>query len=232
MGTLVLVRHGESRWNVENRFTGWVDVPLSQQGITEAERCAVHCAKYRYTAAFTSRLLRAQETLLVILARQDRTGVFQHTERPPFAEWIRQSNRLDGGDLPVFANIALDERYYGELQGMDKAEANRIYGPELVTAWRRGYTDRPPSGESLADAYTRVLPYLTQNVFPLVERGEDVIVVAHGNTLRAAIKQMENIPDDQIPFVNLPEATPLVYEYRAGQFNRIEGEYDYGRPLR
>jgi 2,3-bisphosphoglycerate-dependent phosphoglycerate mutase len=232
VGTLVLVRHGESRWNVENRFTGWVDIPLSERGIREAGRCAEHCAKFAYSAAFTSRLLRAQETLLVILARQDRTGIFQHTERPPYADWIQRSNRMEDHDLPVFANVVLDERYYGDLQGLRKDEADRTYGAEQVNAWRRGYADRPPNGESLADAHARMLPYFAETILPRAQSGEDVIVVAHGNTLRAAIKHLEDIPDDHIAFVDLPEATPLVYEWHANRFQRVEGSYDFHRPLR
>ncbi len=228
----MLVRHGESRWNLENRFTGWVDVPLSEKGIVEAQRCAEHCAKLHYDVAFTSRLLRAQETLLIILARQNRTGIFQHTERPPFAEWIQRSNRLVLSDLPVFASITLDERYYGDLQGLNKKEAEEKFGKEQVVAWRRGFFDRPPGGESLSDAHTRMLPYLTEMILPRVQAGENVLVSAHGNTLRVVIKYLELISDDQIPFVELPSATPLVYEYRNGEYERIDGEYRFNRPLR
>lgn len=232
MGKLVLVRHGESRWNLCNRFTGWIDVPLSEKGIKEAEECAQHCRQYAYAAAFTSNLTRAQETLLIILSQQDRTGVFQHDHDPKYSTWIRGSNRCSGSDIPVFASSALNERYYGALQGMEKGSAERKYGKEKVQAWRRGYTNRPPRGESLEEAHARMHPYLVKKILPRVRRGENILVTAHGNTLRAAIKHLEGISDEQIALVDLPEAKPLIYEYRKGRFVRIEGEYKLDRPLR
>lgn len=232
MGKLVLVRHGESRWNLCNRFTGWIDVPLSEKGIKEAEECAQHCKQYEYSAAFTSNLTRAQETLLIILSQQDRTGVFQHDHDPKYSTWIRGSNRCSGSDIPVFASSALNERYYGALQGMEKGSAEKKYGKDKVQAWRRGYTNRPPRGESLEEAHARMHPYLVKKILPRVRRGENILVTAHGNTLRAAIKHLEGISDEQIALVDLPEAKPLIYEYRKGRFVRIEGEYKLDRPLR
>lgn len=231
MGNLVLVRHGESRWNLANRFTGWVDVPLSENGIKEAERVAVHCEQFNYSAAFTSVLSRAQETLLIILARQDRTAVFQHKPRVPYSDWIRVSNRVKD-DIPVHASIRLNERYYGRLQGMNKDATAKKYGKKKVFSWRRGYADRPPGGETLAETYTRVRPYLSRNILPKVRGGQDVLVVAHGNTLRSIIMHLEDISKDRIPFIDLPEARPLVYGYKDRRFVRVEGEYRFQRPLR
>ncbi len=232
MGMLILVRHGESRWNLSNRFTGWVDVPLSEKGIREAERCAIHCKRYEYSAAFTSNLTRAQETLLIILSKQERTGVFQHEDDPRYSRWIRGSNYSDHNDIPIFASTALNERYYGALQGMEKDAAEQKYGKKKVLAWRRGYTDKPPRGESLEEAHARMHPYLMKKILPRVKRGENILVTAHGNTLRAAIKHLEGISEDQIAFVDLPQAKPLVYKFRHGRFERIEGEYHLDRPLR
>ena len=232
MGILTLVRHGESRWNQCNRFQGWIDVPLSEKGIEEAKRCAEHCKRYQYTATFTSNLTRAQETLLIILSKQDRVGIFQHEDDKRYSKWIRGSNHCGGSDTPVFASAALNERYYGLLQGMEKSVAEKKYGKDKVLAWRRGYTDRPPQGESLEEAHDRMHPYLVKKILPRVRRGENILVTAHGNTLRAAIKHLERISDDQITHIDLPEAKPLVYEYRKGQFVRIEGEYQLDRPLR
>ena len=232
MGILVLVRHGESRWNLCNRFTGWVDVPLSEKGIKEAEQCAEHCKHYKYSAAFTSRLTRAQETLLIILSKQNRTGVFQHEADARYSKWIKGSNRGSGSDIPVFASSALNERYYGLLQGLEKGAAEKKYGKEQVRSWRRGYTNRPPRGETLEEAHARMHPYLVKEILSRVRKGENVLVTAHGNTLRAAIKHLEGISDEQIALVDLPEAKPLIYEYRRGRFVRIEGEYKLDRPLR
>lgn len=232
MGNLVLVRHGESQWNLSNRFTGWVDVPLSEKGIREAGRVADHCRSFHYSAAFTSTLWRAQTTLSIILARQDRTGILQHARDPLHAGWVRHSNKLSGGEIPVYADAALNERFYGELQGMEKRAAEKKYGKTKLLAWRRGYADRPPGGESLEEAHARVHPYLVRNILPRVRRGEDVLIAAHGNTLRAAIKHLEGISDEEIAFVDLPVARPLVYRYRQERFVRIEGEYRLDRPLR
>lgn len=232
MGILVLVRHGESRWNLCNRFTGWIDVPLSEKGIKEAERCAAHCKRYEYSAAFTSKLTRAQETLLIILSQQGKTGVFQHDDDPRYSRRISGSNRCGGGDIPIFSSAALNERYYGALQGMEKTAAERKFGKEKVRAWRRGYTDRPPNGESLEEAHARMHPYLVKKILPRVRRGENILVTAHGNTLRAAIKHLEKISDQEISYIDLPATRPLVYEYRNGGFVRIAGEYQMDRPLR
>lgn len=232
MSVLVLVRHGESRWNLSNRFTGWVDVPLSEKGIDEAERCAVHCKRFEYSAAFTSTLTRAQETLLIILSKQNRTGIFQHADDLRYVKWIRSSNRRNGNDIPVFASSALNERYYGTLQGMEKHAAEKKYGKDKVSNWRRGYTDRPPNGESLEEAHARMHPYLIRNILSRVRRRENILLTAHGNTLRAAIKHLEGISDENIASVDLPEAKPLVYEYGQGKFKRVEGEYRLNRPLR
>ncbi len=232
MSKLVLVRHGETRWNLANLFTGWVDVPLSQDGIREAERVGVFCRKFRYVAAFTSELARAQETLFIILARQDRTAVLHHSENPRYFRRSRYSADRAHDDIPVYESIALNERYYGKLQGMEKGAAEKKYGKDRVFAWRRGYADRPPGGETLKETHVRVHEYLKKRILPKVRGGQNVLVVAHGNTLRAVIKHLEGISDKDIAFVDLPEATPVVYERRRGRFVRIEGEYGLSRPLR
>jgi 2,3-bisphosphoglycerate-dependent phosphoglycerate mutase len=233
MGHLVLVRHGESRWNQCNKFTGWIDVPLSENGIREAQACAKHCKKYKYTSAFTSKLERAHLTLFIILASQDRTGIVQHEHDASYYRWTKRSNACGVDDLPVFESKALNERYYGALQGMEKGEAERKYGAEKLLSWRRGFHARPPGGgESLEDTFKRVQPYFLRHVLPRVKKSEDVLFVGHGNALRAAIKHIENISDDEITFIDLPKATPIIYEYRRGKFHRIEGEYTFRRPLR
>lgn len=232
MGKLVLVRHGESRWNLSNKFTGWVDVPLTGNGIEEAKRCADFCKQYEYSAAYCSKLARAQETLLIILYKQEKTGVFQHKVDNEFERWVRASNICDDSDIPIFATRRLNERFYGALQGMDKNAAEKKYGKEKVHAWRRSYVARPPRGESLEDAHARMLPYLTKTILPRVKKGENIIVVGHGNTLRAVVKHLENISNNQIAYIDFPEAQPLVYEFCLGNFVRIEGEYQMDRPLR
>lgn len=232
MSLLVLVRHGESRWNQCNRFTGWVDVPLSENGVHEAELCARHCKQYDFSACFTSKLERAHSTAQIILSQQDRTGIFQHKNDPRYSHWIKRSNHCDGGDIPIFGTPLLNERYYGALQGMEKGEAERKYGKEKLLAWRRGFEERPPRGESLKDVYKRTHPLLTRSLLPRLKHGEDILLAGHGNTLRAIIKRIEGISDEDIAFVDLPEAKPIVYEYKKGAFTRVKGEYSLDRPLR
>lgn len=232
MGTLVLVRHGESRWNLSGRFTGWADVPLTKNGIEEAQRCAEQCKDYDFTTAYTSNLERAHETLLIILSRQNRTGVFQHAETGKYHKWTHLSNYYDGGDTPIYGHQCLNERFYGLLQGKSKQEAEKKYGTEKVLAWRRGYIERPPRGESLKDTFERTYPFIARTILPRVRRGEDILLVGHGNTLRGLIKRVENISDENIAFVDLPEAQPLVYTHKSGKLTRTAGEYHLDRPLR
>lgn len=233
MGKLVIVRHGESRWNLCNRFTGWVDVPLSEEGVREAQSCAQHCAVFDFDAAFTSDLERTQETLLIILSAQGRTAVVQHVDDIRYRTWLRQSNRCSTGDIPVFRNEHLNERYYGSLQGMDKAYAEKRYGKEKVFLWRRGYDDRPPGGaETLREAFERAWPYVRRKIVPRVRRGETILLAGHGNTLRTIIKHFEGISEEDALFIDLPEAQAIVYDYRHGAFVRAKGEYRFNRPLR
>ena len=232
-GNIVLVRHGESRWNLDNRFTGWVDVPLSLNGIKEAERCAKHCKKFDFSVAFTSALERAHGTLHLILTQQGRTSVVQHPEDKRYGGWIRASNVFGSNDIAVYEHKYLNERYYGDLQGLNKEMAEKRYGKDQLLAWRRGYSSRPPGGgESLHDVLLRTRPYIQTKVIPHLKRGETVILVAHGNTLRSIIKMFEHISDENIAYVDLPDARPLVYSYKRGHFERTEGEYTFDRPLR
>lgn len=231
-GTLVLVRHGESQFNRLNLFTGWVDVPLSVDGIHEAEQCAKHCVRFNYGAAFTSNLGRARETLLIILSRQNKIGVFQHPENAKYHKLKYMPAKAMNSLLPIVTSKALNERAYGMLQGMNKNTANRQFGASTVFKWRRGYADRPPGGESLKDVYNRVISFFNKKIKSKCARGQTVLVSAHGNTPRSIIKHIEKIDDKQICFVNLPNAHPLVCHYQKDGFVRVEGEYQFDRLLR
>lgn len=231
-GTLVLLRHGESRFNELNVFTGWLDVPLTVKGIEEAHTAAQHCKQFSYDAAFTSHLERAHETLLIALSHQKKTGVFQHESMKQYDISVHARPLLHGITIPVFTSRVLNERAYGDLQGMNKSAAAKKYGDEQIFKWRRGYIDRPPRGESLRDVYKRVMPYVQKMIVPRLQRFETLLVVGHGNTLRAIIKFMDKLRDDDIPFVDLPFGHPLVYHYRRDVFERIEGEYSFTRKLR
>ncbi|MGZ8382411.1 MAG: 2,3-bisphosphoglycerate-dependent phosphoglycerate mutase [Nitrospira sp.] len=188
MSKLVLIRHGESQWNLENRFTGWVDVPLSLKGIEEAKAAGKKLAGFTFDRAFTSVLARATETLRIIL------------------EAIGQAT------IPIEKDKALNERMYGELQGLNKAETAKKYGDEQVKIWRRSYDVQPPGGESLKDTAERVLPYYDSRIKPSVLKGETILIAAHGNSLRALVMQLEQLTREQVLELNIPTGAPLLYE--------------------
>ena len=218
MSKLILLRHGQSAWNLDNRFTGWVDVDLSEQGRKEAAQAGqtLRAEKITCDVAFTSVLKRAIRTLWIALDELDRM-------------WI-----------PVTGAWQLNERHYGSLQGLDKAETLAKHGPDQLKLWRRGYAVRPPAlanddpmhprfdpryaglkpdqlpaTESLADTLARALPYYQQQIAPFLAAGKNVIVAAHGNSLRALVKHFDQISDDDIAELNIPTGIPLAYEFNA-----------------
>lgn len=188
MAQLVIVRHGQSQWNLENRFTGWVDVPLSEKGVAEAKAAGEKLAGFQFDQAFTSNLQRAQHTLQYIL------------------DGIGQSQ------LPTTKNEALNERMYGDLQGLDKADTAAKYGDEQVLIWRRSYDVAPPGGESLKDTAARVIPYVEKEIVPLLKAGKNIIIAAHGNSLRALVMFLEKMTPDEILKFEIPTGSPRLYE--------------------
>lgn len=188
MAQLVITRHGQSAWNLENRFTGWVDVDITEVGENEAKKAAEKLKGYHFDCAFTSNLKRAQRTLNIIL------------------EGIGQQN------IPVTKDEALNERHYGDLQGANKAETAAKYGEDQVHIWRRSFDVAPPKGESLKDTADRVIPYFDLNIAPLLQQGRNIIISAHGNSLRALIMHIEKLSPEEILQVELPTGVPIVYE--------------------
>lgn len=201
MPLLVIVRHGQSQWNLENRFTGTVDTPLTEQGRDEARKAGTLLKADRFGIGFTSVLQRAIETMELILRETGQT------------------------DLPIVRDAALNERMYGDLQGMNKAEAAQHFGDDQVFRWRRGYADRPPNGESLADTRKRVIPYFNSVILPHLQAGEDVLIVAHGNSLRALRMELEHISPEAIEQVELATGVPVQYQFDAktGEFQPVQG---------
>jgi 2,3-bisphosphoglycerate-dependent phosphoglycerate mutase len=190
---LVLVRHGQSDWNLKNLFTGWKDVDLSPQGIEEARTAGKRIAKLGITfdIAFTSALIRAQNTCKLLL------------------------EELGQSDLQTLRDQALNERDYGDLSGLNKDDARKRWGEEQVQIWRRSYDVQPPGGESLKDTVARALPYYCQNILPAVLRGERVLVAAHGNSLRALVMVLDRLTPKTIPSMELATGVPLVYRLNA-----------------
>lgn len=200
MALFVVVRHGQSQYNLENRFTGTVDTPLTDLGRHEAHQAGALLRPDRFQLGFTSVLQRAIETMAIIL---DETGQT---------------------DLPIERSPALNERAYGQLQGLDKAEIAQRFGAEQLFRWRRGYADKPPGGESLADTYDRVVPYFESAILPHLRANKSVLVVAHGNSLRALLMRLEGITSKGIEQVELATGVPRQYEFDAetGTFTLLE----------
>jgi 2,3-bisphosphoglycerate-dependent phosphoglycerate mutase len=186
-GTLILVRHGESQWNLENRFSGWVDVPLTANGEAEAAEAGRLLRGIVFSHAFTSALTRAQETLRIIL------------------------DVIGEPEVPTIRDAALNERHYGDLQGLSKDEMAQRFGADEVMMWRRSYRYRPTNGESLEDTANRVLPFYRAQIEPRVRAGENVLVVAHGNSLRSLVMVLDAIPEEDIPDLYIPTGIPLRY---------------------
>lgn len=193
MGTLILIRHGQSQWNLENRFTGWTDVDLTEQGTKDARACGEVLKEFRFDLSFTSRLKRAQFTLANALSVQGQT------------------------DLPREADSALNERHYGDLQGLNKAETVEKFGEDQVKQWRRSYNVRPPNGESMEDCERRTLPFFLQYILPHVNEGKTVIVAAHGNSMRPIMKYLENMTPDAASTMELKFCTPYIYKIEDGK---------------
>jgi len=188
MGKLILIRHGESQWNLENRFTGWVDVDLTEKGRKDAFQAGLLLKEIKLDYAFTSVLKRAIETLDEVLAAAGQTNI------------------------PVVKDQALNERMYGDLQGLNKAECAQKFGDEQVHIWRRSYDIPPPGGESLYDTAQRTLPYFDKEILPMAASGKNVIVSAHGNSLRAIVMQLDRLSKEEVLKLNIPNAVSIIYE--------------------
>ena len=188
MPELILLRHGQSQWNLENRFTGWVDVPLSARGEEEARAAGAKLRGRRIDKVYTSVLRRAIDTATLALA----AGAF--------------------GALPIVRDAALNERMYGDLQGLNKAEAAKEFGDAQIKIWRRSYDVAPPNGESLADTAARVIPYWETHILPDLKTGLNVLVAAHGNSLRALVMHLDGLTREQVLELEIPTGAPLLYE--------------------
>lgn len=222
MSYLILLRHGESMWNKNNLFTGWVDVPLSEKGIHEAIEAGRQLASVPIDVIFCSTLVRAMmTTMLAMSVRHDgKTPVVQHAEGL-LSSWSKiYSEQALANIIPVFCNDALNERMYGELQGLNKRETMDAYGEEQVKLWRRSYSVRPPNGESLELTTKRTIPYFESTIMPEIKAGKNVLVSAHGNSLRACVKDIEGLSDDEVVSLEIATGEPIIYEWEENKFER------------
>jgi len=214
MAKLVIIRHGESIWNQENKFTGWMDISLSEKGKKEAKKAGKALKGYVFDEVFVSHLTRAIETMHIVLETLDekRTQTIYHVDDPEILKREHSSQRNDN-ELRITQSKELAERYYGKLQGLNKDECRKKYGEEQVHIWRRSYDVRPPGGESLKDTLNRALPFYNKKILPDLKKGKTLLIVAHGNSLRAIIKHLEKISDEKIPEYELATGVPIVYEF-------------------
>ena len=199
MTILVLIRHGQSVWNATNRFTGWTDVELSEKGEIEAATAGEQLADVRFDVVHTSALIRAQRT----------------------AEIVMSKNRVSG-EIPTKQDERLNERHYGDLQGLNKAETAEIHGAEQVHIWRRSFDVPPPGGESLEMTAERTIPYFVEEIMPDLDSGMNVLVAAHGNSLRSIVMHIEDISPEDITGLEIPTGAPMYYEFDNGQISRLE----------
>lgn len=211
MAKLILLRHGQSQWNLENRFTGWVDVPLSANGVKEAVDAGKKLKGEKIDLVFTTPLQRANMTFrLAWEAMGDkRYPLFRYLDGQ-LKEWAHFEG---GGDfIEAVVTSAFNERYYGDLQGLNKDESREKFGAEQVRLWRRSYDVAPPNGESLKGTLERVMPVYHSEVERELRAGKNILISAHGNSLRAITKHLENISDSDIPNLEIPTGVPIVYE--------------------
>ena len=231
MSLLILMRHGQSVWNAANLFTGWVNVPLSSKGIDEALEGGRQISHLSIDEVHTSTLIRAQMTAMLALSQHD-GGTTPVVQTPQMVERTSESGDTELVDwsktngpaehiLPVYMAAELNERMYGDLQGLDKQETRDKFGAEQVKIWRRSYDVPPPNGESLELTAQRTLPYFSSAILPALDSGKNIFVAAHGNSLRSVIMDIEGLSREEVLSLEVPTGTPIVYERIGKTWNRL-----------
>ncbi len=228
MGLLILMRHGQSMWNAANLFTGWVDVPLTQKGIDEAIEAGKSIAEIPISEVHTSALIRAQMTAMIALAQHssNATPVYHYPEtengdsnQRKMADWSQIRGDVKN-IIPVHVSWRLNERMYGNLQGLNRDECRERWGDEQVHIWRRSYDIPPPQGESLKLTSQRTIPYVDSSIIPSLESGNNLLLVAHGNSVRSIIMHLDGMNEEEVVSLEVPTGVPIIYEYSDGVFIR------------
>lgn len=227
MANLILLRHGQSVWNLANVFTGWVDVPLSPQGIEEALEAGEKMKDLPIDIIYTTPLIRASMTAMLAMSRHSpgKYPVIIHQGEGKMEEWGKiYSREMQKSCIPVFCAWQLNERMYGELQGFNKAELVKQFGKEQIKLWRRSFDNSPPNGESLAMTAARSIPYFEENIVPRLDEGRNILISAHGNSLRSIVMHIDGLTKDEVIHLEIPTGIPLLYHYEAGSFTRNHWE--------
>lgn len=223
MSKLILIRHGQSSWNNMNLFTGWVDVPLTKQGIREAIDAGNQIKDIPVDVIFMSTQIRSHMTAMLVMSQHetDKVPVVLHPGEGKLEEWSKiYSTETENKCIPVHRAWQLNERMYGELQGLNKAKTAEKYGAEQVHIWRRSYDVAPPGGESLEMTAARTIPYFEEEIVPHLDQGENVLVSAHGNSLRSIVMQLEGLSKEEVLKLELGTGVPIIYLYEKGSFTR------------
>lgn len=216
-----MMRHGQSLWNKMNLFTGWVDIPLSEEGIQEALEAGKRIRDIPVDVIVTSSLVRAQMTAFLAMSSHSsgKVPMVKHPEEGNLEKWSKiHSKEAQDSTIPVYCYWELNERMYGELQGLNKAETAAKYGADRVQIWRRSYDVPPPNGESLEMTAARSIPCFKERVLPLLESGKNVFISAHGNSLRSIVMMLEGLGKDEVLKLEIPTGIPLFYEFQNGIF--------------
>ncbi len=219
MARLVLLRHGASVWNDKNLFTGWVDIPLSPKGVQESLKAGEIISKLPIDIVFTSTLIRAQMTAMLAMLNHPKTPFMVHAGE--FEEWgVIHSEKSRQEMVPVRCAWQLNERMYGELQGMNKDEMRQKFGADQVQLWRRSFDVAPPGGESLKMTSERTIPYFKEEILPFLTQGKNVFISAHGNSLRSIVMMLENLTPEQVVQLEIPTGAPWIYVNEKGVWKR------------
>ena len=220
---LILLRHGQSEWNKRNRFTGWVDIPLSFEGVKEAIEAGKRISEIPIDKVYISTLSRAQITAMIALSehKSGKVPVILHEREGRLENWSTiHDDMAKANTIPVISAWELNERFYGDLQGLNKDETREKYGKEQVHIWRRSFDVPPPGGECLRDTAERAIPYFEKKIVPDLESGKNVFVSAHGNSLRAIIMKLENLSKEEVLSLELATGVPMIYEFENGTFTK------------
>ncbi len=226
MSKLILMRHGQSQWNFYNLFTGWVDIPLSAKGIEEALEGGRQIQDMTIDIIFTSSLIRAQMTAMLAMSlhHSGKVPVILHPGEGKLEEWAQiYSSETEAQTIPVIRAWELNERMYGELQGVNKAVMADKYGAEQVHIWRRSFDVPPPSGESLAMTAARAIPYFEKTILPYLEANQHVFIAAHGNSLRSIMMKLDQLTAQQVVSLELATGKPIIYDFDRGKFTKQRG---------
>ncbi len=220
---LIMMRHGQSEWNKLNLFTGWVDIPLSVKGVEESIEGGKKIAHLPVDIIFTSSLIRAQMTamLAMIYHSSGKVPCVQHPNEGKLEEWAKIfSQSAEESCVPVYCAWQLNERMYGELQGLNKRETMDKFGEEQVHIWRRSFDQAPPEGESLEMTAARTIPYFVEKILPLLKEGKNVFIAAHGNSLRSIVMFLDNLSKEQVVKLELATGEPLLYTFHGEKWSK------------